>query len=164
MSKVSIKYVLQNFPKAESERMDRLFKVAEKVINSEEFKGRVYGAYYDKKRQFAQNNGLTNEQIYQKAIEGAELSGPIDFIWQMDITYERGSRGVLGWTYPTEKRIWFNSRYFKTREDSGIVGTICHEQLHKLGFGHDFSSTKRRPYSVPYSIGTVCAELAEKLL
>lgn len=161
---IVIQYVLQNFSESNAKRMHKLFDVAQKVVNSEKFKTRIIGAYYDGKPQFVQNNGLTNEQIYEVLMKGAELDSEVDYIWQMDITYERGSRGVLGWTYTTTKRIWFNSRYFANREDSGIVGTICHEQAHKLGFSHDYKATARRPYSVPYAVGTVCAELSKEYL
>lgn len=143
---------------AQIARVSRLSDVARKIINSPEFKARVLGAWYKGKAQFVDTK-LSNAEVYQKLREGAELKTPVDYTWNLEIGIERSRCSTLGWTYPNVSMFWFNSCTFDTREDSGVTGTICHEYSHKLGFEHSQNATAARPYSVPYAVGTICAEL-----
>ena len=144
--------------KARVARLSRLALVAAKIMNSAEFKRRVDASYYRGKPGFA-SSVLAPAVVSRLILEGNELRSGIDYEWDMEIEVKLGGRGVLGWTYPSIKKFYLNSRYLDARSDSGIVGTICHENSHKLGFGHDFKATARRPYSIPYVLGTICAQL-----
>lgn len=42
-----------------------------------------------------------------------------------------------------------------------LGATLLHEMLHEMGYSHDFWSTKRRPYSVPYAIGNLVSTWKE---
>ena len=64
---------VQGFDAASMEKMDHAFAALEKVVNSEEFKGKVLNFVNSQgKNQFASNKGLTNEQIYTQFMEGRE--------------------------------------------------------------------------------------------
>lgn len=139
-------------------RITRLSGVAERIVNSEKFKVRVLNAWYNGRAQF-QGTKLTNAQVLESIYNGNELGSGVDKVWNLEIGIEKNDCDVLGWTYPGVKMFWFNSCTFDGRDDAGVTGTICHEYTHKLGFDHDFSRTARRQYSVPYAIGTICAEL-----
>ena len=43
------------------------------IIASDEFKNEVLGHTYQGKRQFANNNGLSNEEVYKKIIRTIHL-------------------------------------------------------------------------------------------
>lgn len=158
-TKVSFSYVLTGFSQAQQQRMAEIFADTQIIVSTDEFREKVYGQYYKGKKGFVDNDGHTNEQVYEKLMAGSELGSLPDNIWNLPIALERGGRGTLGWTYPSTTQIWFNSRYFDGREDSGLSGTICHEYAHKVGFGHAYKSTASRPYSVPYAVGTICSLL-----
>jgi hypothetical protein len=120
----------------------------EKVISSPEFKARVLASKF-----------TSTIDSPAKIVE--KISIPV---WDLHYEFKMqknwlGRCPVLGWTYPGTKTVWFNSCNFKGRDDAGIAGTICHEQMHKLGYGH---KSAKDIMSVPYSIGNICAELYGK--
>lgn len=156
-SGVSIKLDIKASP-VNIARISRIVSVIQKVVSSEKFKSRVVGSYYKGKLQFFDTN-LSNEEVFNKIIKGNELGSGNDYEWDLDIAIEKARCSTLGWTYPSTPIFWFNSCGFESRSDSGIGGTICHEYLHKLGFEHSVKWTKDREFSVPYAVGTVCAEL-----
>jgi hypothetical protein len=41
---------------------------------------------------------------------------------------------------------------------------VAHEYCHKIGFEHSVQPTPSRPFSVPYGIGNIVEELANKYL
>ena len=60
-------------------------------------------------------------------------------------------------------RVWTNDKFFTTNSLGKVAGNIVHEWTHKLGFEHDFNSTARRNYSVPYAVGNIIQELVDSL-
>jgi hypothetical protein len=137
-------------------RVKKLASIANAVVNSPEFKSRVLGSWYKGKAQFADTKD-SNEVVYQKIRASSEVFNKCNnYLMELEYQWDSNSGRVLGWTYPTVKTVWFNYKNFDSRSDSGIVGTICHEYLHKLGYGH---SSAKSYASVPYAVGTICAEL-----
>lgn len=137
--------------------IQKVLPVVEKIINSEEFRQKVLSSKFTYTK-------LTNEEIYKKIVAND---------WQLHLVFEKQGKWapftkskckstVLGWTYPSTKTVWFNRCNFEGRKLSGIAGTVCHETAHKLGFTHPFQDTKTRPQSVPYSVGTICANMFER--
>lgn len=59
---------------------------------------------------------------------------------------------VLGYTLPSAQKIWINRRYMLQWNHCDLGSLLAHESSHKVGYGHDYQSTSRRPKSVPYSI------------
>lgn len=155
---------------AQIARLTDLSKIAEQVINGSEFRSRV------RKSVFTYTD-LKGDQVMDRLIDGNEILLPQkDNIWQLKFVFEPKSRKcvgigrfkkcsnwVLGWTNPSIKTIYLNSLPWPDRDDCGIVGTIVHEQTHKLGFGHPYEPTKKRPQSVPYSTGTIASDICKQL-
>jgi hypothetical protein len=77
--------------------------------------------------------------------------------------YTDNKSDVLGFTRPTTKRIWMNSKYFNKHTPAEVASHLTHEWLHKLGFDHDRERTPERPYSVPYAVGYIVKGIAGKI-
>lgn len=153
-----------DFSEEQEKKMAQALERLEIVINSQEFKQRVLDHTYNGSKTFANNNGLTNEQIYAKIMEGAETLQPeIDEEMDLDITMYYRSNSTVGYTYPNTNRIWVNSKFFNGYNLGQVAANVTHEWTHKLGFGHDSRSTARRAYSVPYGIGKIIRELIESM-
>lgn len=93
-----------------------------------------------------QTNGLSPEQV----VETLPHAG-IEIDVEMYYTVKR----VLGYTLPTAKKEWINRRYMLSWNVCDLGSLLAHETSHKIGYGHDFKPTKRRPSSVPYTINRV---------
>jgi hypothetical protein len=135
-----------------------------KVIASEEFRTRVINHTYNGSKTFVDNGGLTNLQIYNKIVGGAEILYPIiNNMMDMEIEfYTNAFTSTVGYTYPNSTRIWMNTKFFNNYTSSEVTGNMFHEWLHKLGFKHTSYYTTARRYSVPYAVGYLMAELAAK--
>ncbi len=140
----------------------------EKAVNSEEFKQKVLHFTYDGQETYVQNNGLTNLQIYNKIMAGAEefpsqtaANNTMDLYTEY-YTSSWFGRNVVGYTSPDTSTIFMNSYFFNYATPDGVAGNMIHEWLHKLGFDHDYNSTARRPASVPYAVGYIAEEIAAK--
>ena len=133
------------------------------VVGSEEFRSAVLNHTYGGKKTFVDNKGLTNAQIYQKILDGAETLQPkknnaIDM--SVKLYYQNSI--VVGYTTTGSKTINMNTKYFNTYTSSGVSHNMMHEWLHKLGFTHAASYSVSRNYSVPYAIGNIMGKLAVK--
>jgi len=158
---------------AQVSRVQRLAKVAERVVNSEKYEQRTKAAWWKKGRKAYSYSSLTGAQVYQLNLDGAELKGAKDGVWGLVYEFKpqrrkcvfgKCSAWVNGWTYPSSKTVYFNSLIWEGRSDCGIVGTIVHEQQHKLGLSHPAKATADRPFSPPYTQGTIAAELCPEFL
>lgn len=154
-----------NFTSSGRKKISTAAELIKEVVASEEFKNKVLNHRYNGKKQFANNQGLTNKQIYNKILNGAEvLKKTIDNEMDLELElYTDNKSNTVGYTFPNTNRIWMNSKYFNQNTAALVTTNMMHEWLHKLGFGHDADVTARRPYSVPYAIGYIVRDLAKKL-
>lgn len=157
----NIKFV--NFSKTQEEKVLDAVDLMKQVIASDEFKERVINYKYKGKKQFADNGGLSNAQVYRKILEGSEKLKPGKNN-AMDITLETYfvNANVIGYTLPSVNTIWMNRKYFNNFTPVQVASNMTHEWLHKLGFKHDYESTPKRPFTVPYAIGYIMKSLAAK--
>lgn len=145
------------------EKVQAAFEVLEKVVNSAEFKERVLNFQNDKgERAFASNNGLTNEEIYEKFMEGRETlqpntPGEMNFYLRL---YNKSWSRVIGYTSPKTNVININWKYFKGFTPAQVASNLAHEWTHKIGFDHRSASERD---SAPYAIGYIVGEMAERL-
>ena len=114
---------------------------------------------------FVQNNGLTNAQIYQSILDAAEKLTPaknntLDV--GVKLYYENSS--TVGYTSTGVTYINVNTKFFDTYAINSVASNLFHEWLHKVGYSHDVSATTRRPYSVPYAIGTIIRNVGKNFL
>ncbi len=153
------------FTTEESEKLDQAVEILGKVFNSPEFKQQIL-AYAEYQGGFANTEGLTNQQIFDKIMAGAENFAPTaDHEMDLDVEIRNlgwFQRNVVGYTTPDTSVITSNRRFFDNYTPSEIAGNLAHEWMHKIGFDHDFNATARRPYSVPYAVGDLVESLAEQ--
>jgi hypothetical protein len=161
---LGVNLVMRNFTDEQEAKMIDAVERIKIVINSVDFKDRVIGHTYNGERVFVDNNGLTNEEIYEKIMEGAEdLIPEVDQEMDVDVTmyYKRSS--TVGYTYPDTTRTWVNSRFFMGYTTGQVAANVTHEWTHKIGFGHSFYNNPSRPYSVPYAVGSIIEELVDSM-
>ena len=135
-----------NFYKSEISRFWLYNKKMNNTVNSQCFSDFI------KNRKLIQTNGNSNEEVL-KILRGKKP--------KLEFTMYYSLKRVVGYTYPNVNKIWFNRRLHKNFSLCKSASNLGHEISHKLGFGHDFNATQRRPYSVPYSINagfTACCK------
>jgi hypothetical protein len=164
---LDVSAVYQNFTDAQEQKANAAMDLLKRVVNSEEFKLAVLNYTWKGKKQFSDNQSLSNEQIYEAIMAGAEILNPVaDHVMNLDLTIYKPTffgRNVVGYTYPYTPRIWMNRNFFNRFTPGEIAGNMTHEWCHKIGFTHDYSSTARRPYSVPYALGYLIRDMAEEI-
>lgn len=159
---------LTGFSAEEKNKVYQAAAVLEQVLNSVAFKNRVLNFRWNGEKQFADNNELSNEEILIKLKEANELLlNEIDHIANFELTIYNPNffgRNVVGYTYPDSLQIFMNRNFFSSFTAAEVAGNMAHEWTHKLGFDHDFNSTAKRPYSVPYAIGDIVNEIGDQLI
>lgn len=139
--------------------------MVKKVVATEAFRTKVLNHTYNGVKQFVDNRGRTNAQIYQTILDAAESLQPAKNN-TMDVGvklyYENSS--VVGYTNGSITYINVNTKFFNGYDVNEVAGNLFHEWLHKLGYGHSASATPSRPYSVPYAIGYIVRTLGKNFL
>jgi hypothetical protein len=154
---------LTKFDANDEIKVRKAISLIKTVIASQEFKDRVINFTYGGTKKYVDNGGLSNEQIYQKLVDGSEDLRPgIDHQMDLDLELYYSSRSTVGYTYPSGLRIWMNTKFFDKYTPSEVAGNVFHEWTHKLGFGHASSYSVSRDSSVPYAIGYLMKELGKK--
>ncbi len=156
---------LVNFSSSQQDKITKAAELIREVVASEEFRTAVFNHTYGGQKTFVENGGLSNAQIYQRFLEGAEKLSPdinnaIDA--QLELYYEAST--TIGYTKPDSKKIWMNTKYFNVYSAAQVAGNLTHEWMHKLGFGHESAYSPERAYSVPYAMGYLMERLAKKHL
>jgi len=96
----------------------------------------------------------SNDEIIEHIKSGSETLRPeVDNEVDIDLRIFNPSwrsRNVVGRTWTDV--IWqeINRKFFNLYDFIKIAGNMFHEWLHKMGFHHDFRSTKMRKFSVCY--------------
>lgn len=145
---------LVGFTLEQEEKMLDALERLKLAVNSIRFEELVIAHSYQGEQVYIDNNGLSNTEVYQVIMDGAEtltpeLDNEIDLV--VNLYYSNNS--TVGYTYENSKEIWINQKFFDINSQAQIAGNILHEWTHKLGFKHDFYSTNTRNYSVPYAVG-----------
>ncbi len=156
---------LLNFLQSEEQKMAAAVELIRLVVGTQEFRRRILNHTFEGRKIFVDNGGLTNQEIYQTILDGAERLSPtrnnrIDA--QVELYYE--PTNVVGYTYPDSRRIWVNRKYFSTYTPAGVARNLFHEWLHKLGFAHAVNWSSSRDYSVPYAVGNIVGDIGMDFL
>ena len=158
-----VKAKLIGFDERDEEKVRSAFSIIKKVVASSEFKTRVLNYTYQNKKQFFDNKGLTNEEIYQTILEGSEELAPgIDYEMDLELELYYSWKNTVGYTYANKPRIYMNTKYFDVYTPSEVAGNVFHEWTHKLGFEHASSNTTGRSSTVPYALGYLMEELGKQ--
>lgn len=156
---------LFNFDSEQQDKMERAIEIIKLVVATEEFRNKILNHSYNGKTTFVDNGGFTNAQIYQKILEGAEALQPTrNNTIDAEIELYYAATNIVGYTYPTSKRIWVNSKYFTTYTAAGVAHNLFHEWMHKLGFNHATTWSESRDYSVPYAVGSIIGLIGKDFL
>lgn len=154
---------LNEFDAKDEIKVNKAITIIRSVIRTSEFRNRVLNFTYGGKKTFVDNDGLTNEQIYQKLLDGSETLKPgIDNQMDLELELYYSSRSTVGYTYANVLRIWMNTKYFDAYTPAEVAGNVFHEWTHKLGFDHASSYSVSRDSSVPYALGYLIEELGKK--
>lgn len=165
LAKFDTSVIMVGFNDEEVEKMGLALALIKKVVKSEEFKSHILNYRYKKKMTFNDNQGLSNEQIYQKILDGSETLNPGNNK-RMDLEvelYEEASK-TIGYTYPNVTKVWVNKKYFSKYTPVQVADNLFHEWLHKIGFDHAVEWNSDRKHTVPYAIGYIVEKLARKMV
>lgn len=156
---------LVNFSLEQEEKMEKAIEIIKLVVATEEFRTRILNYTYNGTKQFVDNGGYSNGQIYQIILNAAERLQPTKNN-QLDAEVELyyATTNVVGYTYPNTKRIWVNTKYFNSYTAAGVAHNLFHEWLHKLGFNHATTWSSSRDSSVPYAIGNIIGDIGRNFL
>lgn len=162
--KTNVKYI-SGFNSSDVDKYNQAVSLVKKVVATEAFRTKVLNHRYNGIKQFVQNNGLSNAQIYQAILDAAEKLSPTkNNTMDVGVKLYYQNSNTVGYTSPSINYINVNTKYFDTYDVNEVAGNLFHEWLHKLGYGHDSSVTARRPYSVPYAIGYMIRDLGKNFL
>lgn len=154
---------LYDFEPADEAKLYQAIEIIKKVIASSEFRDRVLNYTYLGKKQFVDNKGLSNAEIYQVLLDGKEILKPeVDNEMDLELQLYYSWRSTVGYTTPGEMRIYLNTKFFDPYTPSEVAGNVFHEWTHKLGFEHASTYSVERDSSVPYAIGYMIRELGKK--
>ena len=154
---------LVNFDSQDEAKVQKAFEIIKKVVATKEFRDRILNYTYQGKKQFVDNKGMTNAQIYQSVLDGREdLLPVVDNKMDVELELYYSWRSTVGYTYPNVLRIYMNTKYFDPYTPSQVAGNVFHEWTHKLGFDHASSYSTSRDSSVPYAMGYLMEELGKK--
>lgn len=155
---------LIDFNSAQESKIHEAAELITKVVTSDKFRMGILNHEFEGQKSFADNHGLSNEEIYQKILAGSEELAPgIDE--EMDLvllTYHEDAI-TIGYTYPNTRNVWMNRKYLDRYGPVEVTGNMMHEWLHKLGFGHELKHSSKRRYSVPYAVGYLMQKLAREI-
>ena len=139
------------------------------VVKTEKFRQAVFNYEYNGYKGFTKTN-LSNEQVYEKIIEGAELyngraNRTMEFIAQ---TFEpnkgdKDDENTIAFVRRGGRHVSFSTKYLYQNAPRK-ANTIMHEWLHLIGFEHEKEYTDTRGYSVPYAVGDIVQEISYDFL
>jgi hypothetical protein len=159
---MEINVELTDFTDAQAVKMHSALERLKIVLNSKVFKEKILNHKYNGEFTFINNMGLSNQEIYEKIMLGAESLKPeVDEELDLDITLYYKKNSTVGYTYPNVNRIWVNNNFFATFTLGKVAANAVHEWTHKIGFDHDSNRTSRRAFSVPYGVGTIVQKLVD---
>ncbi len=160
---------LRNFTRnADKEKIEQANTLLLKIMNSQEFKERVLNFTFKGQKQFNENNGKTNQEIYDHLMTGAEVLMPgSPGVMNFDLTLYKSKNPwskVKGYTLPDTMRIWINTKFFRLSSwtPKDVAANMAHEWVHKMGYGHAYNHNDDRPFTVPYAIGYIVKDIADQ--
>jgi hypothetical protein len=161
---------LINYFEYEKVRTRKIGREMATVLNSREFKERVLNFEWNGAKQYADNDGYTNEQIYDMIRTARENDNPDGRDSVMELVHKIGRpwfcswRKAIGFTNPGSPLITTYYCKYHRMSDADLGGHFTHEWMHRIGFGHDFNATAKRPHSVPYAVGRIAGQILDEML
>lgn len=143
---------LSGFTDSEKEKMKRVILNTEKIVFSKDFDSKVLGFKFNGENKFHYTEKSNKEVLELLKSKPWVIDYRKEWLW---------AKSTIAYTYPSISYVVINSRRFGELLESDISANICHEiGGHKVGgFDHEKKWNKKRDYSVPYGIGSICSEL-----
>lgn len=166
---LNIEVKLNNFLDSDKIKLYKAVEILREVMNSPELKSLILKHKFKGQTTFNQNNGMTNLEIYNHLMTGAEnLKPEADKVMNFDLTLYRSKNPwskVKGYTLPDTMRIWLNKKFYRRSSWTSVdvAANMAHEWVHKMGFGHDYNYNADRPFSVPYAVGKLVGKVATNM-
>lgn len=132
------------------------------VVGSQEFKDRILNHTVNGVKKFLNNNGLTNEEIYQKILEAAE-EGNLTKDNVMELTLElipETSKSRIFRIFAGIKKIFYYLNLFQNTTPAGIAQNLFQQWLGKIGFNAPEGTSQ----SVQEAVAKIIGELGKKHL
>jgi hypothetical protein len=160
----SVSAAMEGFDSSQTRKILDAKEMIEIILSTEDFRDEVINYTYLGKKQFADNGGLSNEDVYLTILQGAEKLFPVvNYTMDINLRLYYEDSLVLGYTAFTSTAIMLNLKYFDFNPPEEVAGTLVHEWLHKLGFTHVPEYSDHRQNSVPYAVGYIMRRLARNL-
>ena len=158
-----VNYVLSNFDRESEDKLLKAIEIIKKVVASNEFRSKVLNFTYKGKKQFFENKGYSNEDIYQLLLDGKEdLRPTVDNKMDLELELYYSWTSTVGYTTPGEMKIFLNTKFYNPFTPSEVAGNVFHEWTHKLGFEHATNYSAERDSTVPYAIGNLIRDLGKQ--
>lgn len=154
---------LQGFTPARIAKVTKAMDAIVAVVKTQEFKEAVLG-FKNKNGQlrFNENRGLSNEQLYELLVSGAERLRPVeDQTMDLKLIWYRKRNETVGFTYASSSKTWINGHFHDRYTIPQMSRNLFHEWTHKMGFSHK-GKRSQRPWTVPYGLGKIVEKLIEK--
>lgn len=119
---------------------------AAKIKVNETIKSQCFNDFFLLKKyrsKIIQTNGKTRQQVLDDIVSYAE---------ELNVNTYFKNNNVIGYRQPPLKDIFINKKFHDKFSPCASASNLAHESTHVMGYVHDFKSTKRRPYSVPYTV------------
>lgn len=157
---------LSGFNPSRMEKVTRAMEAIVAVVKTQAFKDAVL-SFKNKNGElrFNENRGLSNQQIYELLVSGAERLRPVaDQTMDLNLIWYRKNNDTVGYTYASSDRTWINGRFHDGYTIPQMSRNLFHEWTHKMGFGHKSRSSSVRRWTVPYGLGRKMEELVKEAM
>jgi hypothetical protein len=153
--------ITYNMTSSQEAKIQKAEDKIKNVIASEAFRTALLNHTYNGRKTFVDNKGLSNLQIYNKIVDGAEKLQPTkNNSMDMGVKLYYQNSSTVGFTTTLSKNINMNTKFFNTYSATNVSRNMMHEWLHKLGFSHAVNYSTSRNYSVPYGVAKILERLA----
>lgn len=134
------------------------------IWNHEAFKKNLLNQLEDMHGELSKWGTKTPIAIYDYLMDGSEILDPIHD-GEMDLLVDDyyTSSNTVGYTKPSTKFIFVNTKYFDERPTKKVGSNFSHEYGHKKGFSHDSKDTARRDFSICYLMNKAYEQTWDKL-
>ncbi|TFF37218.1 hypothetical protein [Mucilaginibacter psychrotolerans] len=153
------------------EKLQKALSLFEAAMNTERLKSEIVNFSCVLGNKFEDNQGLSNQQVFEKLYAGEEhYAAGINFTADLILVLVKKRKPpffilhpAIGFGMPGQKEINTYTWWFYRAELYELAGHFAHEWSHKLGFDHSYNPTPTRDFSVPYAFGYMVAEIAKTL-
>lgn len=139
-------------------------EIIKRVVASREFKDRILNHTVNGIKTFLNNNGYTNEEIYQKILEAAEsdnLRKDNKMELSLEVVSQTGQSRIYRLINGIKKFFYFLN-LFKKATPAGIAQSLFQQWLGKIGFNRTENITSQQ--SVQEAVSKIIGELGQKLM